>query len=482
MKRLEKENEKYYQPIFVPSVPEDNVFPNGMRLPEAGRILRKPLPMDITGFLETSSPTGGMPHRFTEVMKRRLSKCERTPHTGELLPKGKIAVDEENRRLYYDEEGRPITGFSDNWWVGLELFHSLFAMEHNAIVDRLSQRYPDMTDEELFQKARLVVAALIAKIHTIEWTPALLDNPAIHIGMRANWHGLKESVKVFKVLRWLVRMFSKRWDQAIYGATGKGTLYHYNVPFSLTEEFVAVYRMHPLIPDNFHIYNSRGDRVESLSVKDTLNEKARDLVYRSPTTALSLMYSLGVDHPGALTLHNYPQFMQNLRAINNTEGMSEVRFDLAALDIVRDRERLVPRYNEFRRELRLKPIETFSDLTSNPEDVALLEKIYGGDVEKLDLLVGTLAENDRYEGFAFGNTPFYIFAVMASRRLMADPFFSDYFTPEVYTPEGFQWVQRETMVDVIVRHYPELKSAFKGVTNAFQPWRTTGHGEEEIAP
>ena len=55
------------------------------------------------------------------------------------------------------------------------------------------------------------------------------------------------------------------------------------------------------------------------------------------------------------------------------------------------------------------------------------------DVEKLDLLVGTLAEEDRYDYFGFGNTPFYIFALMASRRLMTDPFLSDMFTSVVYS-------------------------------------------------
>ncbi len=68
---------------------------------------------------------------------------------------------------------------------------------------------------------------------------------------------------------------------------------------------------------------------------------------------------------------------------------------------------------------------------------------------------------------------------MASRRLMADPFFSDYYVPQVYTAKGIEYVQRRTMVDVLVGHYPELKDKFytsgkKGkvlkVRNAFRPW------------
>ena len=31
--------------------------------------------------------------------------------------------------------GKPITGFTENGWVGLSLLHGLFALEHNAICD-----------------------------------------------------------------------------------------------------------------------------------------------------------------------------------------------------------------------------------------------------------------------------------------------------------------------------------------------------------
>ena len=50
--------------------------------------------------------------------------------------------------------------------------------------------YPDLDDEELFQRARLINAALMAKIHTVEWTPAVIGHPTTRLGMRANWYGL----------------------------------------------------------------------------------------------------------------------------------------------------------------------------------------------------------------------------------------------------------------------------------------------------
>src|SRR5690606_30733654 len=86
--------------------------------------------------------------------------------------------------------GVAITGFNDNWWVGLGLMHPLFALEHNAICARLQRAYPTWSDDRLFETARLINAALMAKIHTVEWTPAVLAHPALRIAMNANWWGL----------------------------------------------------------------------------------------------------------------------------------------------------------------------------------------------------------------------------------------------------------------------------------------------------
>ena len=51
-------------------------------------------------------------------------------------------------------------------------------------------RYRDVTPDELFEIARLVVAAEIAKIHTTEWTPQLLYDEPLYLGMNGNWNGL----------------------------------------------------------------------------------------------------------------------------------------------------------------------------------------------------------------------------------------------------------------------------------------------------
>ncbi|MFT6630335.1 MAG: hypothetical protein ACJAS4_000271 [Bacteriovoracaceae bacterium] len=435
--------------------------------------------------------------------------------TGQLMPNGKIAVDEKNRRLIYDTNKLPITGFNDNWWLGLELIHTLFHLEHNRIVETIL--LPQVKsgnickdtkgvecDNEIFEKARLINSALIAKIHTVEWTPALLNHPMLHIAMRGNWYGLRELWGGnSENLRGKISMDKKH---IISGLVGPKTLDLYKVPFTLTEEFVSVYRMHPLIPEaiDFRSHKNPTKVTKNVPLQDVIFRKAVGQIKGQGSTkgsSADWMFSFGTSHPGGLVLNNYPTFMQNFVAERNTgtAHTDSVRMDMGAIDILRDRERGVPRYNNFRRALGLPAAKDFDDLAMNAKDAANLSDVYGGDIEKVDLLVGSLAEKDRYPGYAFGNTPFWIFAIMASRRLMADPFFSDYYTDEVYTRDGIQYIQKRTMADVLVSHYPELKSKFyetihrrrpgnlrgwkknpngKGyikevlrVKNAFRPWR-----------
>lgn len=81
----------------------------------------------------------------------------------------------------------------------------------------------------------------MAKIHTVEWTPAILAHPALQIAMHANWWGI-----VGETLTKAVGRISKT-SEAISGIPGSG-VDHQGIPYSLTEEFVSVYRMHSLIP------------------------------------------------------------------------------------------------------------------------------------------------------------------------------------------------------------------------------------------
>jgi hypothetical protein len=142
---------------------------------------------------------------------------------------------------------------------------------------------------------------------------------------------------------------------------------------------------------------------------------------------------------------------------------------------MRHREIGVPRYNEFRRLLHTPAPKSFDELTDNPAWAREIERVYRGDIERVDLMVGLFAEK-RPAGFAFSDTAFRIFVLMASRRLNSDRFLSKDFTPAIYTPEGLRWIADNTMTTVLLRHHPQLRQAMRDAEDAFQPWQRSPKG------
>jgi hypothetical protein len=348
------------------------------------------------------------------------------------------------------------------FWVGLGMMASLFALEHNAICDRLSQAHPTWDDDQLFERARLINAAVVAKIHTVEWTPAVIAHPVTKIAMRANWFGLAGE--------WVHRRIGRiSGGEVLSGIPGSHTQ-TFGVPFSLTEEFAAVYRMHPLLPDDYRLKSAASGSTVRDCEFDTLAGPASRAIFAEHTLP-DLFYSMGTEYAGAIVLRNFPRALQNFVRPNDGKQM-----DIGAIDIIRTREAGVPRYNEFRRLLRLRPVKTFRELTDDNDLAAELEDVYDGDVEKLDLSIGMFAEK-RPTGFAFSDTAFRIFILMASRRLNSDRFFTRDYDAEVYTKTGVKWIDDAHMSGVLLRHWPTLSSVLPTTANAFQPWtRPSGEG------
>ncbi|WP_375309181.1 peroxidase family protein [Bradyrhizobium sp. A5] len=365
---------------------------------------------------------------------------------------GKIAVGNDGM-LPADpaHAGADLTGFNDNWWVGLSLLHNLFAREHNVICDGLKTRYPTWDDEELFQRARLINAALIAKIHTVEWTPGILGHPALDLSMHANWSGIPNRV---------LRAVLGKDSEAAYGIIGSPTEQH-SAPYAMTEEFTAVYRLHPLVPDKMEVRRLDTTDSKPYDLVDMQGRASRE--FMQTHGFVDLLYSFGTAHPGAIRLHNYPNFLRQFTKDD------QPLLDVAAIDIMRDRERGVPRYNRFRELVGKKRVTTFEEITSIPGAARKMRAIYKGDVDRVDLMVGLLAE-DLPDGFGFSDTAFRIFILMASRRLKSDRFFTDDYRAEVYTDFGLDWIQNNGMKSVLLRHVPQLGPALEGVNNSFAPW------------
>lgn len=370
---------------------------------------------------------------------------------------GKLRLADNGLLPVEPDSGIDITGVNGNWWVGLSLMHTLFTFEHNAICDCLRIEYPSWSDDELFNQARLINAALMAKIHTVEWTPAILNHPTLQIAMRGNWWGLA-SERIYKLFG---RISKSEVISGIPGSPRNDS----GVPFSFTEEFVAVYRMHPLLPDEILFRCAKNDaHILTRRLDEAVDQHAHAILEQVPLA--DVLYSFGTSHPGAITLHNYPRFLQKRKDPGTPD---EYLFDLATTEIIRDRERGVPRYNEFRRLVHRPPIKSFEELTTNKVWAEELKDIYHNDVNLLDLMVGLYAETPP-QGFGFSDTAFRIFILMASRRLNSDRFFTTDYTPAVYTPAGMNWIIHNTMTSILLRHFPGLTPFLWTGQNPFAPW------------
>ncbi len=485
----------------------------------------------------------------------RTAEGDRQGYLPALTP---CAVDGAECLLRPEWVGQEAAAFPDNWSVGLSVLHTVFAREHNLFVDafRAEQQrnprgdsglrsperpdhpilYDQVSDEDLFQAARLVVSALIAKIHTTEWTPQLLYDRPLDIAMESNWNGVFGGSPVLKqalanVVGRLNSSENVKARTTLYsvftsgpGIIGTGSqksgwsitnldhvnggVNHFGSPFNFPEEFTAVYRLHALVPDLLEVRRHAADRnrVEAkVPVAATRHANATRVMRERGLADWAL--TLGRQRLGALLLENSPRFLQGLELPGRLDATPTRRVDVVALDILRDRERGMPRFNEFRRQYGLKSLTSFDDfierrltdkskagtlslaeaaeLDAQKRLVATLREIYGrhvcdsrkiitraqgrnvdgrwqhlndcldkrhGDmvdnIEDLDLYVGWHAETTRPHGFAISETQFQVFILNASRRLYSDRFFTSSFRPEFYSTLGLRWV-RENGADGI---------------------------------
>jgi alpha-dioxygenase len=346
--------------------------------------------------------------------------------------------------LLYDKTGTPVTGFTKNFSPLLHVLHTLFAKEHNSICDKLNPIEPA---EVNYFRARRIVAAILAKIHTIEWTPALLSNNTIaKIALRTNWYGADV------VLNELFGPATKDTVEKLFGAggwsfatlaprVGMSKEFDFHTKFQIPEEFVSAYRMHHLLPDSVKVGQ------DEFNLKTLTERTAVKLV---PSNTTDRFIRAFISTPGhAIRLQNYPSDLYDLKL---NDGRT---IDLAATDIGRDRSRKLPRYNDAREQLLLPRLSRFEDLTSDESELAALKAVYT-DVDQIDFMVGCSVDR-KVSGFAFGPVPYAIFLNVASRRLFSNPYFMSKFNATYYSDWGLTHIKNTNSIkDVIGRHFPDI--------------------------
>jgi hypothetical protein len=351
---------------------------------------------------------------------------------------GHLLIESDTNYLPLDSStGMEMLGFPGNIWYGLSLMHWLFTKEHNTVCDILAKMYPRWTGDQLFNTSRLIITALIAKIHVIEWTETILPNKFTKYSEEVVQYGILG--KMFKKAYGSIKI-DDSVNPMFSGFPGGNTISD-KVNFAHIEEFSSVYRMHSLLPETVQI----GEDI--LNLTETLFEESHKV--NTKYSVSDLLRSLGKAPACELTLNNYPSALRNIT-------VNKQQIDLAVVDIFRDRERGIPRYNEFRRNFKLSPVKKFSDFKScSPQVRQKLRGVYDNDIEKIDLQIGLLIE-DKLPECIFGETLYTVFVVHTNRRIYNDRFFTTDFHAGVYTQFGMEWIENTSLKDILLRHCTEL--------------------------
>ena len=285
--------------------------------------------------------------------------------------------------------------------AALTAMHTLWVREHNHWAEQVAAEDPSLNDEEIFQQARRIVTAELQAITYNEFLPALLGYDVIDA-----YAGYDHSVNPG-----IANVFS-----------------------------TAAYRFgHSMLSSELLRLNNDGTTADE-----------GNLSLQSAFFAPHEITENGID---SVLLGATAQIANEI----DTQVVDDVRnflfgapgsggFDLASLNIQRGRDHGLADYNQTRVDVGLDPVESFSDITSDPELTATLEALYG-DVNNIDVWVGGLAE-DRVAGSSLGELFTTIIADQFQRIRDGD---SNWYQ-KVFAGRELRQIEETTLSDVIRRN------------------------------
>jgi len=278
--------------------------------------------------------------------------------------------------LPLDDEGFFLAGdIRANEQSGLICMHTLFVREHNRIALRYASLYPELSDEQVFVRARKRVVGILQAITYNEFLPALLGEGALR-----PYNGYRPEV----------------------------------FPSVSNVFTTAAYRFgHTMLPPKLQRLDENLDEIEEghIALRDAFFNpgEVKTLGLDPYIRGLIVQQSQEID----------PQITDEVRNfLFGPPGAGG--FDLASLNIQRGRDHGLPDYNTVRKRFRLPRVKSFEDITADPQRQLALEEAYG-DVELIDPWVGMLCE-DHVPGASVGPTIHTILAQQFADLRDADRF------------------------------------------------------------
>lgn len=299
---------------------------------------------EITGWIDASQVYGSDAERAAALRTNDGSGALRTS-AGNLLPFNEDGLSNAGgpgANLFLAGDVRA------NEQVGLMTMHTLFVREHNRLVGEFSARQPELSGDQLYQRARRVVAAQLQVITYKEFLPLLLGEQAItaYQGYSANLDASIAnlfSAAAFRLGHSMLSAEVLRLD-AQGNAIDQG-------PLALRNAFFA--------PEE--LINNQG-------IEPVLRGLAGQVCQRIDAQVVDDVRNFLFGAPGA------------------------GGFDLAALNIQRGRDHGLPDYNSTRLALGLPVHASFAEVSSSPTVQARLAAAYGS-VDNMDVWAAGLAED-----------------------------------------------------------------------------------------
>ena len=333
---------------------------------------------EITAWIDASNVYGSDDQRAA-ALRTGTGGLLKTS-AGDLLPYNVDNLHNENGPGAVNASSMFVAGdVRANEQIGLLAMHTLFVREHNRLAALFQASNSSLSDEELFQLARTVVAAEMQLITFNEFLPALLG------------------------------------DDPLDPYAG----YNASVNAGITNEFSsASFRFgHSMVSPTFMLMADDGSSVGpgSLGLRDAFFNPSLAVQYGIEPFLKGLasnMMQEVCELRKRLRLDCVPPFFFLDRCIHSAQPLADSQvdleviddlrnflfgppgaggLDLAALNIQRGRDHALCDFNSLRVHFGLPALQSFQDISADPSTQAALQSLYTS-VDDIDIWVGTLAE------------------------------------------------------------------------------------------
>ncbi len=319
----------------------------------------------------------------------------------------------QNNLLTFNTEGFPNAGgdgedlfFSGdvraNEQVGLTVMHTLFSREHNRLATIIVEENPELTGDEIYEEARKIVGAQMQVISYNEFLPALLGE-----GIIAEYKGYNPEIN---------SNIANEFSTASYRFGHS----------ALSPTLLRLNEDNEVIPEG------------NLALRDAFFNPSRIIDEGGIEPLLRGLAAQECQKIDNLIIDDVRNFLFGPPGAGG--------FDLASLNIQRGRDHGLPGYNQVRTEIGLNPVNSFTEISSDPEIQKQLEEAYV-DINDIDLWVGGLSE-DPLQGSHLGE----LFTILVAMQFEAIRDGDRFWYELEFSGDELEELQNTRLSDIIRRN------------------------------